>query len=60
MQTQTTNKARNAEATRIHRPILEGRVRDDVEAVATAIVDILFGENLLPPAKVDVSWHPRR
>jgi hypothetical protein len=47
-----SNKIRNTEAVRIHRPIALGQVRDDIEACVYALVDIVFGENLLPVSRV--------
>jgi hypothetical protein len=48
---------RNIEAVRIFRPIALGQVRDDIEACATAIVDLIFGVNLLPPFDKAKLWH---
>lgn len=51
-----SNRQRNVEAVRIHRPIVSGQVRSEVEAVVIAIVDIIFGVNLLPPMPQGVMW----
>jgi len=51
-----SNKIRNIEAVRIHRPVTLGQVRDDVEAAVIAVIAILFGEDLLPPVPFYKMW----
>lgn len=51
-----SNKTRNIEAIRIHRPVTLGQVKDDIEAAVTAIVEILFGEPMLPPYPQSKMW----
>lgn len=56
-----SNKQRNLEATHIHRPIATGQIRGKgrsatLEAWAIAVVAILFGINLLPPASYGAMW----
>lgn len=52
-----SNKIRNIEAVRIHRPMTLGQVTNGVEAAVVALVDIIFGVNLLPPCRPSLMWH---
>lgn len=51
-----STKQSNIEATRIYRPITLGQVTDKVEACVIAIIDIVMGENLLPPFAESKLW----
>lgn len=59
-----SNKARNAEAVHIHRPLITGQLRGinaDIEAAITGIVAVVFGVSLLPPCNPKALWRsPRR
>lgn len=52
-----SNKQRNVEATLIHRPVATGQAKDNLEAVISAIVLILFGIDLLPPCNPNALFH---
>jgi hypothetical protein len=55
-----SNKTRNIEAVRIHRPLATGQVRTDVEAAVCAIINVIFGVDLLPPCNPKALWSGTR
>jgi hypothetical protein len=56
-----SNRQANIEAVRIYRPVATGQVRTTDEAAIIAIVDVIFGVNLLQPCHPSAMWQgPKR